>query len=282
MGIGSIAIAMALATAHTRTHADEPPPTEVVVSGGAAQVELATHPKLITSVFMPDPIDNVLASDKENFTVRRMGNAVAIRPKRVDTTLRASVTIVSKTLRITVLVSVVERPGDAQGQLTIRKAEVERELQERIDREVEQRLAAARAQMGDEIEAAIAVRVFRRQEEHRLGAVDRNGNVILRVLRLLRVGDHAYLRFSIQNRTRSTYRLHRVRVVAGADAIGGQVVFAGALAQGAVLGTVAPAATREALVVVRDADQVAGGTITLEIAEAEGQRAVRVGGVRVR
>ena len=257
--------------------------TEVLVSGGSGQVEVLLHPSIITSLFLPEPIKRVLASDQKNFTVREMGNAVAIKPLVADPKLTANVVITTETMTLTVILRITNDPREAQGQVTFKRAEVEQELQTRIDAEVEKRLAASQAAMKKQIEQAVAERVFQRFESGTLRAVERNDDhVIVRVPRRVRVGADAYLFFRIQNRSDAVYKLARVEVVAAGHDLAGAVVFDGKTARGPVLGEIPPGGSADALVVVRDVDRIKTPAADLTVSEAGGRRQVRISGVEVR
>lgn len=271
------------ATAHADDRAGRATSTEVLVSGGSGQVEVLLHPSIITSLFLPEPIKRVLASDQKNFTVREMGNAVAIKPLVADTKLTANVVITTETLTLTVILRVTDDAREAQGQVTFKRAEVEEELQKRIDAEVERRLAASQAAMKKQIEQAIGERVFQRFESSTLRAIERNdSHVIVRVPRRVRVGADSYLFFRIQNRSDAVYKLARVEVIAAGHDLAGAVVVDGKTAHGPVLGEVAPGGSVEALVVVRNVDRIKTSSAELTVSEAGGRRRVRVEGVEVR
>jgi hypothetical protein len=287
MRLASIIIAALAVALPVEAGADAPPratSTDVAVPAGGGQYEIRVNPELITSLFLPEPIDRVLASNQKDFTVRQMDDtSVAVKPNKADPKLTGNVVITTASLRITVVLNVVDDPAEAHAQVNFRKAEVEEALQKRIDAEVERRLAEARANIEREVERRIAARIYQRFGQDRLTAVERNSdNVVVRVADAVHLGSDVYLRFEIQNRSGSVYRPTRIAVKSGGKDVGGTVVFAGKVARGPVLGEVPAGGRATALVAVRGTDDLAEDEVSLELAESGGKRAVRVGGIRVR
>lgn len=279
-----IAIVSACLVAPASSRADETAraaSTDVVVAGGGGQYEVRLHPSLITSLHFSNEVERVLASNQEDFTIRQMGNAVAIRPNRADTAATGNVIITTESLRITVILKVVDAAADAHAGITFKVAEAEEELERRIQLEVERRLTAERTRLAERVQQGIAEQIFAGFEARRLRAIERNGaNVIVKVPEVIRVGDDAYLRFTIQNRSGSTYRLTDVTVTAGDDDRAGLVVFDGRRVPGPMLGQVPAGQSADAIVVVRDAGTIRG-PVALEISESGGARAVRVKGIEL-
>ena len=261
------------ANADERRAGSEP----VLVGPGGGEFTVTTHPSLITSLFLGEPVKQVLASDQKNFTVRKLGNAVAVRPRVVNRALRANLIITTATMRLTILLRVTDDAKQADAQVVFRKASVERDLQKRIDAEVKRRMAGERARLKNDVERAIARRVYTRYGQRVLHAIERNNaNVIVMVPRVVWVGNDAYVFFRIHNRSGRAYQLARVRIVADKRNRAGTVVIVGGVAKGPVLSRVNSGDKVSGLVVVRGAAKLKRKRLSLSVAEAGGKRSVAV------
>jgi hypothetical protein len=263
--------------------------TILVDEGGSYQVPV--HPDYVTVCYFPDKITKAVASDDKSYEVKALGStSLAIRPLKASAK-PANLAIATESLKVSVVLSIAEARGDALTQVTFKRADVEAEIQQRIDdavaertAELEARVAAMKREMDAElprvVEAAIAQRVLARRELRKLDAIERNDdNVIVRVRQALYLGDDAYLVFELQNRDRSPYRLASVQVLADGRDKAGSVQFTSGAAEAAgdgVIGVVAPRSRGSGVVVVRGVAELIGEELTFEVAQAGGRGKVTV------
>jgi len=281
--LGLLLLLAVLAARPAQAGAGDETQSVVMVSGGSAAIDVSVNPALITSVFLPEPVTRILASDQKHFAVRAMGNAVVIKPLTSNPSIQANVVVTSASLNLTLVLRVTDEPAAAQAQIVVKKAEVEAALEKRIDAEVARRLAASKAAMQTHIRQAIGLGLAQRFDVRVLRAADRNGdNVIVRVPRRVRVGRDSYVSVTIQNRSSRPFALARAEILAAGHDLSAGLIFEGKVARGPVLGTVAPGARADAILIARDVDRIKTETATLILSEAGGRRRVRVGGVDIR
>jgi hypothetical protein len=84
-------------------------PDRVIVPHGSGEYELRLHPATVAVLYFPDELQAVSVSNQESFLVRATGNALSIRPKGdVSIGPRASVRVVTPTMRVSLRLHVVE------------------------------------------------------------------------------------------------------------------------------------------------------------------------------
>jgi hypothetical protein len=110
----------------------------------------------------------------------------------------------------------------AMTQVTFKRADVEAELERRIDEkvkartaELEAKVAAMQQQMDAELpklaDGLIAARILQRRELRTLDAIERNDdNVVVETKDVLFLGDDAFVTFEIENRNKAPYRVATV------------------------------------------------------------------------
>jgi hypothetical protein len=263
--------------------------TILVDEGGSYDVPV--HPDYVTVCYFPDEITKAVASDTKGYEVKSLGStSLAIRPLKKDAK-PANLAIATKSIKVSVVLSIAKDRGDALTQVTFKRADVEAELERRIDEAVAERTAALEAEvaamkrtMDAELprvaETLIAQRVLARRELRSLDAIERNDdNVIVRVEQAMYIGEDAYLVFEIQNRAKSPYRLATVKVLDGKSDKAGVVQFTSNAAEAVgdgVIGVVAPRSRGSGVVVVRGVSALIDRSLTVEVAQAEGRGRVVV------
>lgn len=278
-------------------HADESAQSRVILVDEGGSYEVAVHPDFVTVFYFPDKITKALASDPASYEVKSIGStSLAIRPLKADAK-PANLAIATDSLKVSVVLSIAPKAQKALTQVTFKRADVEAELQRRIDDAVAERTAALEAKVAEMkramdaelptlAEAIIAERVLVRREQRKLDAIERNDdNVIVRVQEVVYLGEDAYLVFEIQNRDKNPYRLASVAVTHGGADRAGLVRFASTAAEAVgdgVLGVVAPRARGTGVVVVRRSAGLVGKSLTFTVAQSGGRGKVVVDRVVLR
>ncbi len=183
-------------------------------------------------------------------------------------------------LKLTIILKVTNDPAKAVAQVVVKKEDAEREFQRRISIEVDKQLAIHERELKAQFEVELAERVAQHTAMHEHRNAERNSDhIIVRVTQLVRIGDRGYLFFTIQNRSRQSYRLASVKVIGAGGDMAGTVVFAGKAASGEVLGEVQAGGTAAVMVAVPALLQLSKDAVDLQISEPRGARAVRVANV---
>ncbi len=269
---------------------------EFLVEGDGGAYQVPVHPDFVTVLYFPDSVIKAQASDQKNFTISAMGDTISLRPVSTDVATRANLNVVTKSMKVTVILEVAASPDQAVAQVFFKPASVEREMRERVAAEVDRRVAALEAaqkkrlaalpdQIRSRADRELASRMLARHQELKLKAIARNdANVIVRARRAVLIGDDAYLFFEIQNRSGRNYRLERVALQRGTGDLASLVEFekSPGEATAKLLGVIPDASRRRGVVVVRDADRVGASRLTLVVAEPGGKNEVRVGGIELR
>jgi hypothetical protein len=280
----------------------EPPETEhpgsvvLILDGKGGAFDVAVHPDLVTVLYMPGPIKNVIGSDEQRFATHLMDDSVVLRPSAdVARDARGNVSIDTEEFKISVVLHVAESADQAVSQVFFRpRAEVER-FNSAVTREVERRYAAVkehfearRRGLDREVvrttEKRIAERLLQRHTMKKIDRRERNDdNVIVHVRRGVWVGSELYLIFEIQNRDRKAYRFAELHVT-GYDRTkerAGIVQFRSSeYPEKGTIGIVPAGASGHGIVCVRNADRIAGEPITLVVSEPKGKRAIKIEGIR--
>ncbi len=284
----SLVILTALAPAAL---ADDTTQSKTILVDEGGSYEVPVHPDYVTVFYFPDKITKAVASDPKSYEVKALGDtSLAIRPLKANAK-PANLNIATASIHVSVVLSIASDPAKAMTQVTFKRADVEAEVQKRIDAEVKERtkeledqVATMKRQMDADLpkvaEGVIAEHILRRRELRKLKAIERNDdNVIVRVTEALYLGDDAYLVFNIQNRDNSPYRLASVEVQADGMEVARTIRFTSTAAETAgkgVIGVVAPGGVGDGVVVVPHAADVVGKSLTLVVAEPKGAGKVSV------
>jgi hypothetical protein len=270
---------------------------EFLVEGTGGAFEVPVHPDFVTVLYFPDEVTKAQASDKENFTISAMGDTISLRPVAgAKTKIKANLNVVTKSIKVTVILRVAATPEDALAQVFFKQASTERVFRKRVKNAVDAELAGMRrehqAKMADLTKAIrtstdqeLAQRMLERHQVNKIKAIERNDrNVIVRAKRVAFVGSDAYLFFDIQNRSGKPYRLARVALERGTEDMASLVKFekAPGEASAELLGIVPDASRRRGVLVVRDADKLGNTSLTLVVAEAKGKNEVRVSRIKLK
>jgi hypothetical protein len=289
-----LGVVLALAIAPPVAADDDETQSRTILVDEGGSYEVAVHPDFVTVLYLPDKITKAVASDQQSYEVKSLGStSLAIRPLK-ENAKPASLAIATETIKVSVVLSIASDRSKALTQVTFKRADVEAEVQRRIDEAVKERTAELEAQVAEMkqdldaklpklAEGVIAERVLARREVRKLKAIERNDdNVIVRVTEALYLGEDVYLIFSIQNRDKSPYRLATVQVLADGRDKAGVIRFTSTAEETAgegVLGVVAPRSRGTGVVVVRRSADLLGKSLTFEVAQAKGRGKVSVGGV---
>lgn len=290
-----VALAVASPPAAAQPQAAGGARTILVDEGGSYEVPV--HPDYVTVLYLPDKVQKALASDTVSYEVKPIASTtIAIRPLRADAK-PASVSLATDTIRVSLVLRIAATREEALTQVTFKRADIEAEVQRRIDEGVKARTAELEARIADMqktmdaelprlADAVIATRLLTRHDVRKLTAIERNDdNVIVEVTRAIIVGEDAYLLFAVQNRDRQPYRLATAAVLDGAVDRAGLARFAGDAAEVAgagVLGVVRPGGNGRGVVLVRRVADLRGRKLALALAEPDGRRKVVVGGIVLR
>lgn len=272
------------------TFADEAARSRTILVDEGGSYEVAVHPDFVTVFYFPDKITKAIASDPTSYEVKSVGaTSLAIRPLKANAK-PASVSIATESIKVSVVLQIGKSEA-ALTQVTFKRADLEAELERRIDDEVQKRTAELEAKidkmqqsMDAELpklaESIIAERVLQRREHRTLKAIERNDdNVIVRVTDALYLGEDAYVVFEIQNRDKAPYRLATVQVVLDGQDHAGLVRFSSTAAETAgegVVGVVPSRGRGTGVVVLRGSAELLGKSLTLEVAQPAGRGKVTV------
>ncbi len=199
---------------------------EFVVEGSGGSFEVPVSPTYVTVFYLPSDVVRALASDQENFQINRVDDTVTVRPRPSSKAKRANLNIETKSLRLSILLRVVDRDEDAVSQVFFVPAEEKAVFDRRVAEEVE-RVTRPLREAVERKEKAIGKLVDRRADEELerraldrfdvrpLDAIERRANTIIRVKRAAYFGDKLYLFFAVENRRDESYELARVEVIQG-------------------------------------------------------------------
>jgi Protein of unknown function (DUF2381) len=291
----AIAALVLIAPAAARAQPSTQARTILVDEGGS--YEVMVHPDFVTVFYLPDKIQKALASDTTSYEVKAIGStSLAIRPLRADAK-PASLALATDTIKVSVVLQIAPTREQAMTQVTFKRADVEAEVQRRIDdgvakrtAELEAKIAAMQKTMDAELpkvaDGLIAQRLLQRRELRKLNAIERNDdNVVVEATDVFFLGDDAYVVFTIQNRNKAPYRLATVELNDGKLDHAGVVRFVSDAAEAAgagVIGVVRPGGRGQGVVVVRRSADLLGKKLDLVIAEPQGRGKVTVDRVILR
>ena len=269
--------------------------TILVDEGGS--YEVMVHPDFVTVIYLPDKIEKALASDPVGYEVKPIGNtSLAIRPLKVDAK-PGNLALSTATIKVSVVLRIAPTREQAMTQVTFKRADIEAEVQRRIDEKValrtadlEAKIAAMQKAMDAELpkvaDGLIASRLLQRREVRKLNAIERNDdNVVVEATEVFFLGEDAYVVFAIENRNKAPYRLATVQLNQGATDHAGVVRFVSDASEAAgagVIGVVRPGGKGQGVVVVRRSGDLLGKRLDLVVAEPEGRGKVVVDRVVLR
>jgi hypothetical protein len=91
----------------------------LAVPGDSGVMELPVHPAIMTMLYFPEPIERVIRSDEQNFLVGAKGTKLGVRPlPDAPVGTQASLSIITKTMRVGVRLEVVADPRGADVQVS--------------------------------------------------------------------------------------------------------------------------------------------------------------------
>ena len=266
--------------------ADEAAQSRTILVDEGGSYEVAVHPDYVTVFYFPDKITKALASDPASYEVKAIGaTSLAIRPLKSDAK-PANLAIATESIKVSVVLSIAKDRGKALTQVTFKRADLEAELQRRIDDEVARRTAELEAKVAElkrsmdaelpkVVEGVVADRVLQRRERRTLNAIERNDdNVIVRVTDALYLGEDGYLVFEIQNRDKTPYRLASAQVLLAGKDKAGLVRLTSSAAETAgegVIGVVPPRGRGTGVIVLRQIDALLGKSLTLVVTQPDGR-----------
>ena len=267
---------------------------EFLVPPAGGSYEIAVHPAFVTALSFPEKLSpKALASDvRDNYDVKPNGDdGISIRPLKGDAK-PANITLqtASGAVRVSLTLRVVADTKDAMTLVTFRQTSEEEAFKQKVADQVAKETAALRAELASakadldkriraSVDEVVAKRALARLEVHGSKAIERNAdNVIVRVPRVVYLGDDALVYVDIENRDRSPYRLAKVQVMSGGKDYAGAVQFASdtATKDESVLGVVPASGRGQGVVVVRQWSQLLGRSLTLVVEQPDGRGRVAV------
>ena len=231
---------------------------EFIVEGSGGGFEVTLSPTFVTVFYLPEDIQRAIASDQRNFSVSVAGKAVAVQPVANPKAKRENLNLDTKTLHISIILN-VGSDTDAVSQVVFKRKDDVEAFEQRVEEEVEKRLAPIRAELETKrgrVEAdadTLAWRKVSRALLQRFATRELNvsarfdRHVVVHVSRLSVIGERAYVHLTVQNREDVAFHLRDIRPKQGGGADALFEADATAEARGAIA-TIAPAATRAAIV----------------------------------
>ncbi len=290
-------VALALLVAAVPAAAQDSGQSRVILVDEGGSYDVTVHPDFVTVFYLPDKILKALASDTTGYEVKPIGaTSLAIRPLKADAK-PANLALATETIKVSVILRIAKTRDEALTQVTFKRADVEAEVQRRIEERVTKRTAELEAKIAEMqktmdaelpkvADGLIAARLLQRREVRKLNAIERNDdNVIVEATEVFFLGEDAYVVFRIENRNKAPYRLATVEVKDGAGDRAGVVRFVSDAAEAAgkgVIGVVRPGGKGSGVVVVRRSGDLIGKKLALVVAEPGGRGRVVVDRVVLR
>ncbi len=290
-------VALALFAAAGPAAAQDSGQSRVILVDEGGSYDITVHPDFVTVVYLPDKIVKALASDTTGYEVKPIGDkSLAIRPLKADAK-PANLALATETIKVSVVLRIAKSRDDALTQVTFKRADVEAEVQRRIEDGVKKRTAELEAKIAEMqktmdaelpkvADGLIAARLLQRREVRKLNAIERNDdNVVVEATEVFFLGEDAYVVFKIENRNKAPYRLATVQVMDEASDRAGVVRFVSDAAEAAgkgVIGVVRPGGKGSGVVVVRRSGDLLGKKLAVVVAEPGGRGKVAVDRVVLR
>jgi hypothetical protein len=287
----ALLVAIGLCSLHAAALADAKPQggsVEYIITGAGGGFAINVAPDFVTVVHLPEQPKQVLMADKTNFIVAREDTTVQLKPKaNLAPGRTTNLAIDGSTFHLNIVLTVVADPKLAVSQVIfIREADkaiFEKRVSDEVARRVgpqEQDLAVRRKQLDTEIKEAaerhVAEAMHRQFTAKRLGGIARSSdNVIVRVDRVVELGDTVYVHFEIQNRDSDSYLLESVAVHQGSKQLPSRLSFA---TKGTAMGAVPAGKRLDGVVYFPSAEVNRGGTIEVRLVDIRKQ-ALSVGGL---
>jgi hypothetical protein len=102
--------------------AQSPAFQQIDIHGGSGGHRIGVHPAFVTVLYFPTPIVNVLHSDTRNFTVQAKRDRIVLRPsEHAKPGTVANLNVLTDTLKLSIILVVVERPEQATSQVVFRE-----------------------------------------------------------------------------------------------------------------------------------------------------------------
>lgn len=200
---------------------------DVPPEGGAYTIDV--HPKILTVLHFPAEVRVAYCLDGPGYAeITHHQYSVTVRPDR--RARHAGINVTTASNHVGVLLRVVEKPEDAVLQVHFRDLDVAAEIERRVSAAIEQRRA--------ELEAALAARAKRLDDQERqfeelvrirggqrltdalhlrFGAREvthtvRRDNAVLRMSQAVRIGDDVHVFVSLENRRGTPLRIEMVSI----------------------------------------------------------------------
>lgn len=259
--------------------------------GGA--VEVPIHAGAVCILSFPEKMSTKALVSTTDYEIKGWGDeGVAVRAVK-DAAKPATLALAtaSGSIKVNVTLRVVASKQPALTMVRFKAASSEEAFRAAVDAEVKKQTAAiadelAKTKAGidklirERADSEMARRMIKRLETVKLVTHARNDdNVIVHVERAVFLGEDAYLMFQIENRSGAAYRLAKVDVTApgGKSHAGPASLASGAVdTDDSVIGVVAAGSRGQAVVVLRQVDEVLGKSLTLTVSGPDGRGSVKV------
>ena len=260
--------------------------------GGAFEIPI--HAGAVCILSFPEKMSSKALVSTLDYEIKAWGDdGVAVRAIK-DNAKPATLALatVSGAIKVNVTIRVVSTKQSALTLVRFKAASADEAFKAAVESEVKKQtdvmaaeLATAKADVDkrirDRADAEMARRLLKRLEVNKLSTHARNDdNVIVHVQRAVFLGEDAYLVFQIENRSGAAYRLASVDVTApgGKSHAGPARLASGAVdTDDSVIGVVAAGTRAEAVVVLRQVDEVLGKSLALTVSGPEGRGTIKVG-----
>ncbi len=260
---------------------------EFVVEGSGGGYEVLVSPTFVTVFYLPEPVTRAFGSNQKDFRIDMLRDTVVVRPVKNQPGLTANLGIQTKKLKINVVLKIASDTEQALSQVIFTRGEAKAEIDKKVAAALEPLKAELDAKQRnlDELvrnraQDEIAEAMLRDYELARLEAITRNGdNVVLRVPRVVRMGEDRYLYFTIQNRGSATYVLQSAELTQDGKPVTVRVTFSPRT--DGVLGKVDPGQRGAGVIVVPAGQLRPGRTVEVAVQEGKKNEKLSIGGLRI-
>ena len=295
--VAAVWVLLAVTLVGSPGHADrasEPARTIDVPEHGGAYV-VAVHPSVLTVLHFPARVRVAYAMQREPAPIQIEKHARSVTVQPTPGVAYGSLTVDTELFSVGILLRSVAHPEDADVLVAFRPLQLERELARRVEVELEHRWLDAQTELAEQRAALALKRRALAEDSARLRArvrdaamqrlaegvrdrhasipgagLARRAHVLMRLERVVWIGDDAFVRFSMHNR-----RAAPVSIVEAALRVGGVtradgVAFAkpeDAPAAG-LLGFIPPGERHRGVIGLRNAADWRGKRIALDVVTA--------------